>query len=296
MNEQKSKVQSWLKFGKTLRVIFILIILLLIIGFIVANWLIDYIWMDTLGFNTVFLTIFTSKVSLGLAGFLLFFIFTYFTLYWIRRSYLSHFGKEQLPPFMLHRKRTNLIILGGSIFIGLIGSSIVQGIGWEPALKLLNYEQFNANDPYFNMDVSFYVFVLPFVQFIVNILLGLSIFFLLIEIGAYSVFHMYRMNRSAQLHLGVTMGIFGILLACIHLLQPFETLLTNQVNLFQKSAVYGLSFTDQMVNIPKAYILAAIALIGTIWIIIAMVRNNIQSAVKPVVAYVGLLVMVSTIL
>lgn len=290
MNEQKSKVQSWLKFGKTLRVIFILIILLLIIGFIVANWLIDYIWMDTLGFNTVFLTIFTSKVSLGLAGFLLFFIFTYFTLYWIRRSYLSHFGKEQLPPFMLHRKRTNLIILGGSIFIGLIGSSIVQGIGWEPALKLLNYEQFNANDPYFNMDVSFYVFVLPFVQFIVNILLGLSIFFLLIEIGAYSVFHMYRMNRSAQLHLGVTMGIFGILLACTHLLQPFETLLTNQVNLFQKSAVYGLSFTDQMVNIPKAYILAAIALIGTIWIIIAMVRNNIQSAVKPVVAYVGLLV------
>ena len=290
MNDQKGTIQNWLKFGKTIRVILILIILLVIIGFIVANWLIDYIWMDTLGFSAVFLTVFTSKVSLGLAGFLLFFIFTYFTLYWIRRSYLSHFGKEQLPPFMLHRKQTNLIILGGSFVVGLIGSSIVQGIGWEPALKLLNFEQFNTNDPYFNMDVSFYIFVLPFVQFIVNVLLGLSIFFLLVEIGAYSVFHMYRMNRSAQLHLGITIGLFGILLACTHFLQPFETLLTNQVNLFQKSAVYGLSFTDQMVNIPKAYILAAIALIGTVWIIIAMVRNNIRSAVKPVIAYIGLLV------
>src|SRR5699024_1586905 len=45
-----------------------------------------------------------------------------------------------------------------AIFVGIIGSGIVQGVGWEPTLKLLNYASFDQADPHFNMDISFYVF------------------------------------------------------------------------------------------------------------------------------------------
>src|SRR5699024_5950562 len=157
------------------------------------------------------------------------------TLFWIRRSYLGHLGPEGVPPIVCYRKTSTLIILAVSVFIDAIGSSIVQGIGWEPALKLLNYEAFDQTDLHFTMDVSFYVFILPFLIFIIYVLLGLSIFFILIEIGAYSVFNMYRMSRSAQLHMGVTLSFIGLLLAGTHILAPFESLLTNQVNIFQKS-------------------------------------------------------------
>src|SRR5699024_4182075 len=137
---------------------------------------------------------------------------TYITLFWIRRSYLGHLGPEGVPPSVRYRKSSTLIMLALSVFIGAIGSSIVHGIGWEPALKLLYYESFNQTEPHFSMDVDFYIFILIYLKFIIYVLLGLSFFFLLIEIGAYSVFNMYRMSRSAQLRMGVTLTVIGLLL------------------------------------------------------------------------------------
>ncbi|MFD2046498.1 UPF0182 family protein [Ornithinibacillus salinisoli] len=266
------------------------IIVLLIAGLIASQWITEYIWMDSLGFGTVFTSVFGSKVVLGVIGFILYFVLSFITLSWIRRSYLGHFHGNQLPPFIQSRKISNLIISGAALFVGLIGSSIIQGFGWEPALKLLNYASFGETDPYFNMDISFYLFVLPFIKFILNVLLGLGIFFLLTEIGFYSAFHMYRMSRSAQLHMGITLGFIGLLLAGLHVLAPYETLLTNQVNIFQESVVHGLSYTDEVINIPKAYVLAGAAILGTIWLIVAITKGRLKSMAIPVVGYVVLVI------
>src|SRR5699024_8846337 len=124
--------------------------------------------------------------------------------------------------------------------------------------------------------ISFYMFVLPFLKWIIYVLMGLSIFLLLVEIAAYSVFHMWRINRSAQLHMGVTLAVIGLLLAGLHLLAPYETLLTNRVSLFQKSVVYGLSYTDDVINIPKEYVIAGATVIGTIWMIVSLVRGGLR--------------------
>ncbi|SFB07246.1 hypothetical protein SAMN04488072_106197 [Lentibacillus halodurans] len=266
------------------------IILIVIAGLFALQWITDYIWMDSLGFSGVFTTILTSKVLLGVAGFVLFAAGTFFTLFWIRRSYIKHFDSSQLPPILEKRKIMMLMMLGISAVIGLFGSSIIQGVGWERSLKLINHASFGQTDPYFNLDISFYVYVLPILNLVVFVLLGLSIFFLLVEIGAYSVFHMYRMSRSAQLHLGMTFGFIGLLLAGYHLLQPFGALSTNQVNLFQKSVVEGLSYTDDVVNIPKAYILAAVAVIMTVWMIIKLVRGNVKTMLTPIAVYIGLVI------
>ncbi|MGM8366800.1 UPF0182 family membrane protein [Virgibacillus sp. W0181] len=290
MSSRNNRFEKWGKIGKRMRFIIALLLVLIVVGFIVFQWLTDYIWMDTLGYESIFMTIFTSKVALGVSGFVLFFICTYFTLFWIRHTYVSHFGREQLPPIMLHRKQMSLIMLGCSAVVGVIGSTILQGVGWEPALKLLNHTAFGVKDPYFNMDVSFYIFILPFLEFIVYVLFGLTLLFLIAQIAAYSVFHIYRMSRSAQIHLSVTIGVLGLLLAGLHALEPYGTLLTNQVNIFQKSTVYGLSYTDELINIPKSYVLAAVAVIAAIWIIVALGRKKLQSIMMPVIVYAFVLV------
>src|SRR5699024_9518432 len=167
------------------------------------RWFTNYIWMNTLDFENVYLTIFTSKVVLGASGFILFAIATYITLWWIRRSYVAHFGGGQnLPPAFPNRKISNWLMLAAAILIGAFGSSIVQGVGWEPALKMLKHASCGNADPYFGMDISFYLFVFPFIKFTMFVLLGLSIFFLLWEMGAYPAFHMYGMIRLAHLHMG----------------------------------------------------------------------------------------------
>src|SRR5699024_9775818 len=65
---------------------------------------------------------------------------------------------------------------------------------------------------------------------------------------------------------------------------------TTQVNLFQESIVNGLSYTDDVVNIPKAYILAAVAVLMTVWMIIKLIRGNIQTMITPIAIYIGLVI------
>ncbi len=278
------------KMSKVKTITLLVIALILIIGFLSVGFLTDYIWMDSEGFRDVFITMLGSKVLLASAGFVIFLTLSMVTFFWIRSSYISHLDKEQLPPIILEKKKSSAIIFGASFFIGLFGSSLVQGIGWEPLLKFMNQATFGISDPHFDMDISFYMYTLPVLEIALNLLLGLAIFYFLIEAGFYSVFGMYRKSKKAQVHMGVTLGFVGLLLAGLHVLAPYETLLTNQVNIFQESAVYGLSYTDQLINIPKSYILAAAAVIGAIWMIIAMNRGKIFSMAIPIVGYVILVV------
>src|SRR5690625_6036927 len=87
------------------------------------------------------------------------------------------------------------------IIIGILGSVIVQGIGWEPALKFLNATSFDIADPHFGKDVSFYIFILPFIQFVLFTLLNLAIFFLLIQAAAYSRSEEHTSELQSRGHL-----------------------------------------------------------------------------------------------
>ncbi|MCM3740207.1 UPF0182 family protein [Oceanobacillus luteolus] len=278
------------KTGKIFGIIFGILLAIGLVFLLTFNWITDYIWMDNLGFGNVFTTILGSKLTLMGIGFVLFFIATFITLQWIRSSYVNHFHESQLPPFLAEKKFSRLIIVGTSFLVGVLGSSVVQGLGWEPLLKFLQHEKFGVTDPHFNMDISFYMFVLPFLEFVIYLILTLAILALLVVAGAYSVFHMYRLSRRAQLHIGVTIGLVGLMVAAIHLLQPYHTLLSNQVNLFQTSVVYGLSYTDELINIPKAYVLAAVAIIAAVWTIIGLYRGRMKSVIIPIAAYFVLLI------
>ncbi|SFG25105.1 hypothetical protein SAMN05216353_13028 [Halobacillus alkaliphilus] len=270
--------------GKIIGVLLFLLLLL----WLSLSWLTDYIWMDSLGFKSVYTTIFSTKILLGIIGFIVFFALTYVTLSLIRKGYGRYFERTELPSVIRDKKWGRLISLGISALIGLFGSSIVQGVGWELWLKFLNHSSFGVTDPHFSMDISFYMFVLPFINFTVNVLMGLGIFLLLVQIGFYSAFQMYQKSRFAQLHMGITLGVIALLLALQHVLAPFGTLLTNQVNIFQNSTVYGLSYTDDVINIPASYVLAGAAVVGAIWIVAALMKGKYRAMLIPVIAYIGI--------
>lgn len=270
--------------------ILIFVIVVVVLGGVAVHFWTDYIWMDSLGFGSVFTTILGSKVLLAGAGFLLFAGAMFVTSVWIYRTYVHELAAEQLPPLFFSRKKVYAILLGISAVIGFFGSSLTQGLGWERLLKFIHRTSFGQADPFFQFDISFYMFVLPFLEFIVGLLIGLSVFLLLVQGAAYSVFNLYLQSRRAKIHLCITFGAFGVLLALEHALAPFETLLTNKVNMFQESTVYGLSYTDQFINIPKAYVLAGVALIGTVWMIGSLFRRNLHRLWIPVAVYIGVFI------
>lgn len=286
------QLKKFRRFGSWTGIFVLIVLFLIIFGTVAFQWVTEYIWMDSIDFGSVFTTILTSKLALGSAGFVIFGFVTWLTVYWIRRTYLSHFDPHQLPAFFRERKMAmNGLIIVIALFAGLIGSAIVQGVGWEPFLKILNYETFGETDPIFNRDISFYMFILPFLEMVLNILISLAFFMLIVTGAAYSVFHIYRISNSARFHLGLTIIIIGVLLAMQHLLAPYRTLLTNNVNIFQDSVVHGLSFTDRYVNIPVSYILAAVAILGAIWFLIALRKGNLNQMVFPIAVYFGIILL-----
>src|SRR5690625_3251030 len=133
MNSQftKQQLDRVKKIGKRVGYIALIIGVLLFGGIFAFSFLTEYIWMDSIGFSSVFTTVFQNKIILVVIGFLLFALSSYFTLFWIRRSYLSHFRPAQLPPLILNKKLMTWIMIGISVVIGLIGSSLTQGIRSE---------------------------------------------------------------------------------------------------------------------------------------------------------------------
>lgn len=297
VNQDREVVDKVPKMSRRFLISIIVIAILLIVGITAYRIATSYIWMDTLNFGSIYTTILYSKVIIGLTGFIVFFILTYITLYFIQRSYSRYFPLMNANIFIVGKKRWMygvMVII--AIIVGIIGSMIVSSIGWEPVLKFLNYSEFGEKDPYFHMDVSFYMFVLPFIEFIIYTLLNLFIFFLVIQLIAYSIplsktkESLLQTNRTAQIHLATSIGMIGLMLAGIHLLGRYHTLLSNQVNMFQESVVHGLSYTDHIINVPKAYVLAGAAIILTIWIVVALFRGKIYTAIKPLVLYFGIFI------
>ena len=88
------------KRSKLMLSIILVLLLLFILGTFAFRLFTDYIWMDSLSFGSVYTTVLYTKVLLGVSGFVLFFVLTFGTIYWLRVSYMNHFSYVQLPPIV----------------------------------------------------------------------------------------------------------------------------------------------------------------------------------------------------
>lgn len=262
--------QKVISFSKFLAVLFVLFI----IGNIVVNIVTDYIWNNHLGFGSVFATMFVTQISLWVAGFLLFFISTFVLFINVRNVFIKDYPNERLPEIVLNRKWFMTLNALVAFLIGLFGATIVQGIGWERVLGYIHQVQFGVKDPYFSKDLSFFIYTLPLWNFLIGVFLvifGANIF---VKLVAYSIHEFIKYSRRAQRHFIVSIVLFGVFLAAKFYLAPYERALTSKVNLFQRSVVEGISFTDKYVNIPFDYIMVGVTLLATILLVLATIRRK----------------------
>ena len=268
-----------------------ILILLFIVASLAVKWLTDYIWMDTLGFGSVFTTIFTAKVALGLIGFIAFFASAFVLLLNIRSTYLREFANEQFVPVIQNRKPFLWVNVLISLLAGLFGSVLVQGLGWEPLLTYLNQASFGVTDPYFGRDVSFFVYTLPMWNFALAILMFLVGAAIVVKLVLYSLRGLIKHSNRARRHFLVSVVLFGLLMAVRFLLSPYEKALTKSVNLFQDSVVFGISYTDNLINIPFDYIMVGVTIIATVLFVLAIVRHRFRFLGAGVGLFLGTLLL-----
>jgi hypothetical protein len=247
---------------------------------------VDWLWFESIGYQSVFLTTISARVGLFLAGgglFLLFFIAN-ILLAWRISPRPPRFppleeltfssGEFQMDLRTLERlAKWSIAPVAGLLALVMASNA---GSRWETILRFMHATAFGASDPLFGQDISFYVFTLPMYSFVQSWLLATVVLTLIGVVAIYWVrltiswfgttFTVSRLSRALRAHVLVLGAMLLLLLAINHRLQIFE--LVHGTNpLFtgaRYSDVYALQPALWLLTIVA--VLAAIALVANIFI------------------------------
>ena len=153
------------------------------------------------------------------------------------------------------------LVVGFSLLVGVFTGVSAAG-EWRTFLLWRHSKSFGSTDPYFGKDASFYVFELPWLHYLVDIVMALTIVSLLAATLVHYLFggiqlqtKRDRFSPAAQAQLSILVGVFVLAKAADYWLGRYD-LLTEQHKLFT-----GINYTADHAVLPAKNILAGIALI-----------------------------------
>jgi len=281
-------------------VVYGLVLLVVMALFGLFRLLTDWFWFQEIGFSTIFTTILGTQVWLGLAVGLVSFIIIYGNL-WLT-------GRQATKPLTIRvpaslgiarddpegrqgevvrvvevEKYVPKVILLVSLVLGLL-SGLVGAGSWEVTLKYVNAVPFNAVDPIFGRDIAFYVFELPFIQF----LSGLGLWLMLVSLIGVVAIYVLRgsvvlqqpaqgvralkslfIAKRANVHLSMLVALlFALMAARIYFIR-IPSLLYSATGSFT-----GAGFADIHALLPYYKILVFIAIIASVLTVINIFRQS----------------------
>lgn len=238
----------------------------------------DVLWFSQLGFTRVFWTEWIARAALFVLGLLVMGSLVGLSTalaYRARRAYVPLSGpdrnlevyRQQLAP--IRRLVFWAIVVVSGLFLGATLSG-----QWRTVVLFLNAEPFGTADPQFGLDVSFFVFTLPFIRLVLSALMWTVVVSLLAAVavhylyGAISVSPRFSMARPARVHVAV-LGAALSFLGAVSLWLDRYSLLVDEGDRFA-----GAGFADVNASMPAKGILAGIAVVVGILFLVAAVRGT----------------------
>lgn len=288
---------------RTVSITIAIVVALVLLVLFAATMITDWFWFQEVGFQSVFITTLLSKWGLRLIVALFFFLVVYLNLR-LTRNHLHiepetvEEGENVVPirkyvvDRLFDKKKLNYLFIGASILIALLFSSAASG-SWMMVQQFFNRTAFGITDPIFNMDVSFYVFSLPFLRMVLSLAFT-SILLAIFAAGvAYFLFGSrealdFRDNKFSypKIHLSVLLALLFVLKGFDYILDAYG-LMNKQGNL-----VYGPGFTEVNVNLLAFKVLAVLAFIGAVVVIVSLLMKRSRY----IVYTLGSLIVVSLVL
>jgi uncharacterized protein len=246
----------------------VLILFLVVMFFRQAIGLyVDWLWFQDLGYGHIFATILSYKFLLGASAGALFALLIYVNLKIASSStggfrYSSAANIIELPPPDLIDPILKRMLLPGALLIGLMAAP--QGAAsWEQLSLFLNPVSFNLSDPQFGRDVSFYVFILPWLEtlyhwviFAIGLTAAASAAVYLVYRGIEYTAHGLYLGERARSHLLILLGVFMLVKAGGYYLDAFDLLQSP------RGVSFGASYADIYGTIPALRVLTFLALIA----------------------------------
>ena len=228
----------------------------------------EYLWYDSVDLTSVFSTMLVTQGVLFVVGALL------MTGIVAGNTLLAYRVRPMFGPSVLgaphgadryrqsldpHRRLVFLIAMGG---LALFTGSWAAG-QWKTWLEFANATRFGDRDPQFRLDVSFFMFTVPFLRQVLTFLFTAVILSIVVSAIVHYLYGGFRIlnpggvraTRAARVHLSVLLGVFLLLKAAAYALDRYELVFSH------RGFVHGASYTDVNAVLPAKGILAVIAVI-----------------------------------
>ena len=163
--------------------IIIAIIVVIALFFALTGFITDLLWFKELGYISVFLTKLFTQLKIGIPVFIVVSILAYIYLKFLKKGYFKKIESTEITD----TKRLNKITWALALIFGLLVTVTSVMDLWFEALKFANSTGFDITDPLFKLDVSFYLFQLPFIQALAQLVIGVIIAFAILTFVYYTV-------------------------------------------------------------------------------------------------------------
>ncbi|RWZ64793.1 UPF0182 family protein [Labedella populi] len=236
---------------------------LVVAFFLFTSLYTDYLWFSQLGYTSVLTTQWAAIAVMFVIGFVGMALPVWLTInlaYRLRPVYAklnSQLDRYQELVEPLRRLAMWAIPAVLGLFAGLSASS-----RWEATLLWLNRTVTGSTDPQFGLDLSFYLFELPFYRGVVSFASAVILIALLLTVAVSYLYGSIRVNgrelrisKSSRIQIAVLAGLYLLLQAVSIWLDQYTTL-TQTGDL-----ITGASYTDVNATIWARQILAGIALL-----------------------------------
>jgi uncharacterized protein len=286
---------------RRLIIIVVVVLAALLLAFTaLSGFFVDILWFREVRLSDVFWTVLRTKVFLGLALGLTFFVLLYSNL-WIVRRITPRYPALTPDQEILERYRMQfepyvrwLLPLLALVIAFLVGVGATTH--WQTYLLWRNGADlsFGNPEPLFDRDPAFYVFSLPWLQYMQGWLFSSLVWVTLLTAGAHYVWGGIRpqaqgfgekVSPQVKAHLSVLLGLIMLTKAWGYYLGQFDLLTST------RGVVVGASYTDVNAQLPALRILVVIAIACAI---LFLVNIRLRGWALPVIA-VGLLALVSII-
>ena len=271
-----------MKSKSLLAVLISVVIAALILLALFAKYYGDWLWFKNLGYASVFMTMFWTKIGVFLLFFVIFALFAWLNIA-IARKLGTHTRSMQLvapdqplPSLDSLFKEKYAKYVWGVIILFF---SIIMGLGavssWETFLKFFHATSFGISDPIFSKDIGFYIFKLPLYKFIQGWYLYM-LFLVFMGVGLSYYFdqsislleNRFYIYQKAKYHIAILGGFFFLGIAWVYRLKLYGMLYST------RGVAYGASYTDVHAQIPGYWILMILTLIAALFLfLVPMIKK-----------------------
>ncbi|MBI1376794.1 MAG: UPF0182 family protein [Frankiales bacterium] len=197
--------------------------------------------------------------------------------------------REALDPLR------RVAVIGIPLILGLL-AGVSATSEWKDWLLFRNSTAFGTTDAVFGVDLSFYVFTLPFLRFVVGFLFAAVVLAFLASLVVHYIYGGIRlqpaddrMSRAAQAHLAVLIGVFVLLKAAAYWLDRYEVTLSTD------DFVPGVTYKDANALIPGQTILMYISVICAVLFFVSAFRRGLTLATTSLVLLAGSAIVIGSL-